>query len=152
MDKLRQAIIILEEAAKEIEAGEPLHPVYDRRDQVAWGIRKAKKKIKQIREDIIFYKKLKEEINKTMVKVYIKIDEENNITDIGSEIFIEDPEGWIEIDKGRGDRYVHAQGNYLPKPINDEEGNPRYKYVNGEIYEVVQDDENQTHLVLVTIE
>ena len=63
MDKLRQAIIILEEAAKEIEAGEPLHPVYDRRDQVAWGIRKAKKKIKQIREDIIFYKKLKEEIN-----------------------------------------------------------------------------------------
>ena len=87
-----------------------------------------------------------------MVKVYIKIDEESNITEVGSSIFIEDPENRIEIDEGSGDRYVHAQGNYLPGPIRDEEGNYLYKYVNGEIYEVVQDDENQTHLVLVTIE
>ena len=87
-----------------------------------------------------------------MVKVYIKIDEESNITDIGSSIFIEDPEGWTEIDEGHGDRYVHAQGNYLPGPITDEDGNYRYKYVNGEIYEVIQDDADQTHLVLVTIE
>ena len=87
-----------------------------------------------------------------MVKVYIKIDEENTITEIGSSIFITDPQNWIEIDEGMGDRYVHAQGNYLPSPIRDEEDNCRYKYVNGEIYEVVQDDENQTHLVLVTIE
>ena len=87
-----------------------------------------------------------------MVKAFIKIDEERNITEVGSEIFIEDPENWIEIDEGSGDRYVHAQGNYLPKPITDEEGNHRYKYINGEIYEVVQDDEEQTHLELVTIE
>ena len=87
-----------------------------------------------------------------MVKVYIKIDEESNITEVGSSIFIEDTEGWIEIDEGSGDRYVHAQGNYLPRPIKTEDGLPRYKYVNGEIYEVVQDDKNQTHLVHVTIE
>ena len=79
-----------------------------------------------------------------MVKVYITIDEESNITDIGSSIFIEDPEGWIEIDEGHGDRYVHAQGNYLPGPVRDEEGNYRYKYVNGEIYERFN-DENTTN-------
>ena len=84
-----------------------------------------------------------------MVKVYITIDEESNITDIGSSIFIENTEDWIIIDEGSGDRYVHAQGNYLPGPIRDEDGKYRYKYVNGEIYEVVQDDEKLTHLVII---
>ena len=70
-----------------------------------------------------------------MVKVYIKIDEARNITAIGSSIFIEDTAAWVEIDEGSGDRYVHAQGNYLPGPICDEDGNYRYKYINGEIYE-----------------
>ena len=85
-----------------------------------------------------------------MAKVYIKIDEESNITEVGSSIFIEDLEGWIEIDEGSGDKYVHAQGNYLPGPIRDEDDNYRYKYVNGAIYEIVKDDEEQTHLVLVS--
>ena len=77
-------------------------------------------------------------------KVYIKTDEHGYITDIGSDVFIEDPESWIEIDEGSGDRYVHAQGNYLPGPIRDEDGNYRYKYINGEIYERYN-DENTTN-------
>ena len=71
-----------------------------------------------------------------MAKVYIKTDEEDRITDIGSDVFIEDLTGWTEIDEGDGDKYVHAQGNYLPGPIRNEDGNPKYRYVCGEIVEI----------------
>ena len=55
-----------------------------------------------------------------MSKVYIKTDEANNIIEINSDIFIENPsQDWILIDEGYGDKYVHAQGNYLDKPLFD---------------------------------
>ena len=69
------------------------------------------------------------------MKVYIKIDGENRVTAINSEIFISDTTGWTEIDRGDGDRYVHAQGNYFPKPLTDENGVFRYKYADGIISE-----------------
>ena len=65
------------------------------------------------------------------MKVYIKTDDKNRVTAINSEIFISDTIGWIEIDRGDGDRYVHAQGNYFPKPLTDENGVYRYKYADG---------------------
>lgn len=70
-----------------------------------------------------------------MTKVYIKINNNHEITDINSSIFIEDFDGWIFIDEGVGDKYVHAQHNYLDKPIINEEGNYNYLYINGKIYE-----------------
>ena len=69
------------------------------------------------------------------MKVYIKVDEKNRVTDINSEIFIEDITGWTQIDDGEGDRFVHAQGNYLPKPLMDKYGVYRYKYTNGVVTE-----------------
>ena len=45
--------------------------------------------------------------------VYIKTDSSNRITEINSSAFISDFSGWIEVDRGEGDRYHHAQGNYL---------------------------------------
>ena len=68
-----------------------------------------------------------------MHKVYIKKNEKDEIIDIGSDVFIKDPENWIEIDEGDGDRYVHAQGNYLPEPLRDEDGNPNYVWTGGAI-------------------
>ena len=65
------------------------------------------------------------------MRVYIKTDDKNRVTAINSEIFISDKTGWVEIDRGDGDRYVHAQGNYFPKPLMDENGVYRYKYADG---------------------
>lgn len=75
-----------------------------------------------------------------MIKVYIKINDENYITEINSAIFIADTNGWIEIDEGEGDKYAHAQGNYLDKSIIDEQGRYNYKYLDGEVVEVAEED------------
>lgn len=70
------------------------------------------------------------------VKVYIKLGENKEIVDIGSDIFLQDTEGYIKIDEGYGDRYVHAQGNYLNKPVIDlKTGKYNYKYEDGQIVE-----------------
>ena len=67
--------------------------------------------------------------------VYVKIDENNRVTDINSSAFISDVSEWTEIDRGVGDRYHHAQGNYFPKPLTDENGVYRYKYADGIVSE-----------------
>lgn len=69
------------------------------------------------------------------MKVFIKLDDNANIISINSEIFIDDTSDWIEIDDGDGDKYAHAQGNYLPKPLTDINGVYRYKYSDGVISE-----------------
>jgi len=68
-------------------------------------------------------------------KVYIKVNEEGYITEINSSAFIKDTSGWMEIDEGYGDKYYHAQGNYLPNPLMTEEGEYSYKYINNEVTE-----------------
>ena len=69
------------------------------------------------------------------MRVFIKTDDKNRVTAVNSEIFIYDTTGWTEIDRGEGDRYVHAQGNYFPKPLTDDNGVYRYKYSNGIVSE-----------------
>lgn len=63
--------------------------------------------------------------------VYIKVDAHNHITAINSDAFLTEMVGWTQIDEGNGDRYHHAQGNYLPSSIFTEHGVCRYKLVNG---------------------
>ena len=75
-----------------------------------------------------------------MHTVYAKIDSKNRITAINSSEFISDVSEWIEIDSGDGDRYHHAQGNYLPLPLTDENGCYRYKYENGAVCERSADE------------
>ena len=74
------------------------------------------------------------------MRVYIKIDSENRVTAVNSEIFISDFSGWTEIDSGDGDKFAHAQGNYLPKPIMDENGVYRFKFENGAVCERSADE------------
>ena len=76
------------------------------------------------------------------MKVFIKIDDEDNIININSEIFIEDTTDWIEIDEGEGDKYSHAQGNYLSKSLRTSEGYYRYKYDNGDVVERSEEEIN----------
>lgn len=62
-------------------------------------------------------------------RVFVSIDDADNIVDINSDAFLSDTTGWVQIDEGIGDRYHHAQGNYFPKSKFDERGIPRYAYV-----------------------
>lgn len=64
-----------------------------------------------------------------LIKVYIKTDDNNNIIDINSSIFITDLTNWIEIDEGTGDKYAHAQGHYFDKSLITETGIYRYQYL-----------------------
>ena len=76
------------------------------------------------------------------MRVFIKTDDKNRVTAVNSEIFISDTTGWTEIDRGDGDRYVHAQGNYFPKSLTISEGYYRYKYDNGNVIERSEDEIN----------
>lgn len=63
-----------------------------------------------------------------MAKVYIKTDDQGRITDINSDIFLGDaPEDWVLIDESEGDKYTHAQGNYLPGGLIDDNGLLRWR-------------------------
>ena len=68
-------------------------------------------------------------------KVYAKVDNRGCIIAVGSSAFISSLDGWVEIDQGAGDRYQHAQANYLPGPLLDERGICRYKLLDGALVE-----------------
>ncbi len=68
-------------------------------------------------------------------KVYVQQDNAGHITDINSSAFLSDTAGWVEIDSGYGDKYHHAQGNFLQKPILTDGGAYRYKLTDGVLSE-----------------
>lgn len=63
--------------------------------------------------------------------VYVKTDANSYIAAINSSAFLAGTAGWMEIDRGYGDKYHHAQGNYFPLPIVTDGGAYRYKLVDG---------------------
>ena len=73
-----------------------------------------------------------------MYKVYVKTDGTGRITAVNSDAFLPDTKDWAQIDEGEGDKFHHAQGNYLPKPLMAMQGIYQYKLVNGEVVERTQ--------------
>ena len=61
--------------------------------------------------------------------VFVLVDDSGRIISINSDAFLADTTEWVQIDEGTGDRFHHAQNNYLPGPLYDERGIPRYAYV-----------------------
>lgn len=74
-------------------------------------------------------------------KVYVSLSN-GYITSINSEIFLsqEEMDAMTEIDKGQGDKYAHAQSQYLQKGLVDEHGRYNYKFVEGKVIEVAEKD------------
>ena len=72
--------------------------------------------------------------------VYVKTDDAARIVAINSDTFLPDTDRWVKIDEGFGDRYHHAQGNYLDKPIRDEKGICRYRLLDGVPVERTQEE------------
>lgn len=64
----------------------------------------------------------------TKIKVCIQTDASKTVTDINSSIFLQNTTGWTEIDEGDGDKYAHAQSQYLENGLMDEKGRFNYKY------------------------
>lgn len=77
-----------------------------------------------------------------MYKVYVKLNEDKCITSINSEIFLssEEMQAMKNIDEGEGDKYVHAQSQYLENGLIDKYGRYNYKYVEGKVVEVAEGD------------
>ena len=74
-------------------------------------------------------------------KVYVSLLN-GYITSINSDIFLtqEEIRTMTEIAKGQGDKYAHAQNQYLEKGLFDELGRYNYKYVEGKVIEVEEED------------
>lgn len=74
-------------------------------------------------------------------KVYVSLSN-GYITSINSDIFLsqEEIQTMAEIDKGQGDKYAHAQSQYLEKGLVDEHGRYNYKLVEGKVIEVAEGD------------
>lgn len=75
------------------------------------------------------------ELTKRTWKVYAQVDEDGRVLAINSSAFLPDVTGWTLIDEGEGDRYHHAQGNYMPLPLWDDYAVCRYKLENGSVVE-----------------
>ena len=74
------------------------------------------------------------------IKVYVRTDENGRIIAVNSSVFLRDTDCWTKIDEGHGDRYHHAQGNYLSKPLMDDRGIYRYKLIDGEAVERTEEE------------
>ena len=74
-------------------------------------------------------------------KVYVSL-QNGYITSINSEIFLskEEIQTMTEIDRGQGDKYAHAQSQYLENGLVDKYGRYNYKYVEGKVIEVAEGD------------
>lgn len=71
--------------------------------------------------------------------VYVQTDEQGRITAVNSSAFVSTDWG-TEIDRGYGDKYHHAQGNYLDGPVYTMDGIPRYKLEEGEAVERTEEE------------
>lgn len=73
------------------------------------------------------------------IQVYIKLYD-NYIVSINSSIFLTNIDGYIKIDEGVGDKYAHAQNMYLDENLRDDLGRFNYKYENGEVVELTDEE------------
>lgn len=79
-------------------------------------------------------------------RVYIRVNENDFIVQIEGECSLSNlgdlnAPDVHKIDEGEGERFYHAQGRYLDKPILDfETGCYNYKYIDGEVVEVTAEE------------
>lgn len=78
-----------------------------------------------------------------MAKVYVKTDSNSVITEINSDVFLSDVEGYTMIDEGVGDRFAHAQGNYLEYGLMDDKGRYNYKLQEGNVVELTEAEKQE---------
>ena len=74
--------------------------------------------------------------------VYVLADANNRVKSIEGTAFYTPEEltakGYVKIDSGVGDKFMHCQGNYLPKTLMTTQGVYQYKLVDGKVVERTQ--------------
>lgn len=77
-----------------------------------------------------------------IASVFVAIDTNNYITSINSDIFLslEEMNTMTKIDQGQGDKYAHAQSQYLEKGLVDEYGRYNYRFVAGKVVEIAEEE------------
>lgn len=75
-------------------------------------------------------------------QVYARIDDAGRVLAINSSAFLHNTAGWTMIDRGHGDRFHHAQANYLPLPIFDENGHANWRLEDGRPVERNQEEKD----------
>lgn len=79
-------------------------------------------------------------LEENTIQVYIKINDNNEIVEVNSSVFLNNVDGFIKIDEGKGDKYAHAQTHYFDKPLyffEKEMIKYNYKYENGKVFEII---------------
>ena len=74
-------------------------------------------------------------MDKTTSKVYVLADDQGRIIRCEGGYTtgnITDPENWVQIDEGVGDRFSLCQSHYFQDGLYTEDGVPRYKLVDGQ--------------------
>lgn len=86
-------------------------------------------------------------MNEITYRVYVKLDSNNVVVEILSNIESQitgiSIDGWTQIDEGTGDKYTHAQGNYLDKGLIDINNKYNYKLVDGNVVELTEDEKTK---------
>lgn len=83
--------------------------------------------------------------------VYVKVNTKSQIVAVNSSAFLKNTEGWVKIDEGSGDRYHHAQGNYLENGLYTEDGVPRYKLADGKPVERTEEERQADRVEKVSL-
>lgn len=78
-----------------------------------------------------------------MIQVYIKTNNEGYIEEVPSNIFLQEFTDWIQIDEGDGDKYAHAQSNYLSKPLYNSDNTHNYIFENSNIRETTDQEKEE---------
>ena len=60
-------------------------------------------------------KNIEEDFEEKPIGVYVKKNNNGEIIEVNSDLFITDFTGWEKIDEGYGDKYAHAQSQYFDK-------------------------------------
>ena len=76
-----------------------------------------------------------ENIEKRIIKVYIKLNKNNEITQITSSSFLKDESGWIKLYEGLDKDYIDKYGKNIVKPLMNPNGTYNYLYIDGKIVE-----------------
>ena len=76
-------------------------------------------------------------------KVYVLADDQGRITRCEGGYTtgnITDPENWVQIDEGTGDRFNLCQSHYFQDGLYTEDGIPRYKLQDGQAVERTEEE------------
>ena len=82
-------------------------------------------------------------MNENTSKVYVLTDDQSRIIRCEGGYTtgnITDPENWVQIDEGTGDRYNLCQSHYFEGGLYADDGIPRYKLADGQAVERTQEE------------